>query len=300
MLTKADTGMITIVNHVLTFPGWRRILSEQLHYVVRFGLEWDVWRCNVAGSPRSVADVEALAAEHGIRLDQVVRNHPNCYEIPALEIASQTHRGKVLYFHTKGVTMPEDPGRQKHRWLMQHFVLRQWRDCVRDLDDHDVAGVYWRSDLPQIPHFTGNFWWANAEFLRGLPDIREYPKQFRLADHLRIHHPRCAAEFWLGSGPVRPRVKSYYCEGVPLVVMADLPDIYACPREIFEQLDGLDPSMPALSLSANADSPLSRFANSRSRLKRRIRGAIPRVLAESIQRRRTAFLDWWHLLRRRS
>lgn len=236
--------MVTIVNHIYAAPGrgWQAIWLEQLSYIRRYDLPVHNWYCNVAGTRADAKAVASIAGKHGLTFTGLSRSHPSAYEIPAIRLVQEHSKDKVLYFHSKGVSMPMEITRMKHRWLMQAFVLAKWRDCVADLDSHDIAGVNWRSDLPEIPHFSGTFWWATQSWISKLPDIDDFCRSFGTLPHLMPHHPRCAAEFWIGSGSGQPNVKSYYCEGVEFghqdaEYLRTLPASVALPAEIQADVD---------------------------------------------------------------
>lgn len=91
----------------------------------------------------------------------------------------------VLYAHTKGA-YHVSPVTAAHRKFMTAGVVGRWHDAVAALADHQVAGCFW--DVPAVPyqHFTGNFWWARAGYLAGLPPVPD--------------DDRFAAERWLGMG----------------------------------------------------------------------------------------------------
>lgn len=107
---------------------------------------------------------------------------------------------KIFYFHTKGIMMHyvldfvKFPHNTCYDWrqLMQYFCLEKYKECVSELDSYDLVGVNWR-DLP-FPHFSGNYWWANSEYIKSLPnpiDVRSY---YKGNDQTRV-----AYEFWVAS-----------------------------------------------------------------------------------------------------
>lgn len=117
----------------------------------------------------------------------------------------------ILYAHNKGSFHPtntmglneNDPWRR----AMTAYLIEQWRDRVDELLWHDAltwnwlpVGTYelWAQNTRVIdaPMATGNFWWANAGYLRKLPVLPD-----TLTEENRIE-----AEVWLGTG--NPRVKS--------------------------------------------------------------------------------------------
>jgi len=88
----------------------------------------------------------------------------------------------VLYAHTKGA-YNLSPVTATHREFMTSGVVSRWREATAALEDHDAAGCFWEPYAPS-PHFTGNFWWARAGYLAGLPEVPDTD--------------RFAAELWMG------------------------------------------------------------------------------------------------------
>lgn len=110
-----------------------------------------------------------------------------------LHSASQFEDGAFLYLHTKGITQKYHSFADDWRRLMQHFCIARWHDCVEKLREYDCVGVNWTT-VP-APHFSGNFWWANAEYIRKLP--------------VPIHtKDRYDYEMWIGS--LQPSAFSFH------------------------------------------------------------------------------------------
>jgi hypothetical protein len=71
-------------------------------------------------------------------------------------------------------------------------VVRNHSECTRLLLTHDAAGTNWRGD-----HYSGNFWWARAEHVRRLPDVRTLrtaPRPITADPTLNV---RLQCEFWV-------------------------------------------------------------------------------------------------------
>ena len=117
----------------------------------------------------------------------------------------------ILYAHNKGSFHPtntmgvneNDPWRR----MMTAHLIEQWRERIPELGGYDVlawnwlpVGEYtlWSQSVQEIktPSASGNFWWARAGYLRGLP-----PVPIDLTEDNRV-----LAEEWLGLND--PRVKS--------------------------------------------------------------------------------------------
>jgi len=96
---------------------------------------------------------------------------------------------KVLYMHTKGITQPMQ---STHDWrkIMEYYCIERWQECVKKLEEHDAVGCLYMDHCyyGYFPHFSGNFWWANSDYINKLDDSY-------LSSGIRQNR-----EFWIGSG----------------------------------------------------------------------------------------------------
>jgi hypothetical protein len=122
----------------------------------------------------------------------------------------------VAYLHTKGIRhlTPQNPNllvvRNVNSWrhLLEYGVLERWEECIQQLDTHDVAGINFHEQ--PVKHFGGNFWWANADYIRKLahPHSREFAT-LDIADAGNLR--RVSYEMWVGSGD--PKAFSFPVSG---------------------------------------------------------------------------------------
>lgn len=98
---------------------------------------------------------------------------------------------KILYIHTKGVTAPNNKNIIDWRNYMSFFNIIKYKEAIHFLNTYDTCGV----DLVNEPttHYSGNFWWANTNFLKTLPKIEEISNP----DSKKILTLRHNAEFWI-------------------------------------------------------------------------------------------------------
>jgi hypothetical protein len=99
---------------------------------------------------------------------------------------SLTNR-RILYLHTKGVTHSHPLAKKNvDAWVeyLDLYNIHKWKECVDALDTNDVAGGLYESSNPK--HFSGNFWWANTNYIKTLPEITE--KNYKLFNR---------GEFWI-------------------------------------------------------------------------------------------------------
>jgi GR25 family glycosyltransferase involved in LPS biosynthesis/GT2 family glycosyltransferase/tetratricopeptide (TPR) repeat protein len=96
------------------------------------------------------------------------------FERPTLDLVRRFARvhadSRILYLHTKGVShVPPHPFVDDWRRYLLYVLVEHHAACLAALDAYDVVGCDRRED-PQ-PHFSGNFWWANAGHLQFLPEV---------------------------------------------------------------------------------------------------------------------------------
>lgn len=120
----------------------------------------------------------------------------------------------VLYEHQKGSSHAQgsDYGTFAGKWRirMMHYLVSNWRYCVRDLGTYDAVGCHWLTgqgwDHSQH-YFAGNCWFARASFLKTLPSI--FKRERIKTSGIDSLESRYEAEVWIGNGRM-PFIKSYY------------------------------------------------------------------------------------------
>jgi hypothetical protein len=119
---------------------------------------------------------------------------------------------KLWYIHTKGVSFVDSdelkPFVSAWRKYMEYFIVDKYENCINELNNNDICGVEWKQgstiEKYNHPHFSGNFWWSNSDYIKKL----EIPK---------IKQDRFYYEFWIGSCLEEYTYKcfhSYYEHGV--------------------------------------------------------------------------------------
>lgn len=153
----------------------------------------------------------------------------------------------VWYIHTKGANSyrpNSQPGPLGWRRFMEYYVLQHWRFLRGALWGHDCAGVQLRPE--PWPHFSGNFWWARASYLRTLP----VPMLTR---------SRTEAEEWLGLMGPRFYTALRWCIPDLYAVMPD-PGLYSFYEPIRDRLTAGGDAEEA---SVESRAYLAMFLNSR-------------------------------------
>lgn len=95
---------------------------------------------------------------------------------------------KILYMHTKGISYGIDhvfyQGVKAWNHFMMYCLVDQYEKCLPILKVYDTVGVNYRPlEHGNGQHYSGNFWWATANYIQHLPI--QYLKD--------KYHP----EFWL-------------------------------------------------------------------------------------------------------
>ena len=186
--------------HVALFPPWREVVEAQCGRIRGSGLLEKSSRIlvGVVGDPRE--DLEPIARWLGPRAEVRHLGPLSAYEFPTLQwLHDEAKAGPedlaCWYVHTKAISHGIEAGRRQ-RAGMEALILDNHATCLELLEGHDACGPDWKlTGFGRAqPHFAGNFWWANARYLRRLPP----PMSLPLDD-------RYQAEFWIGLEPeIRP------------------------------------------------------------------------------------------------
>ena len=80
----------------------------------------------------------------------------------------------MLYVHTKGISHTH-PILKKNigAWVkyLDLYTINKWEECIEGLKDNDAAGGLYEASNPK--HFSGNFFWANSEYIKSLPRLNK-------------------------------------------------------------------------------------------------------------------------------
>ena len=195
--------------HCACMGHWREVMDSHFKLFESVGLTEKIWGC-VLGDGDDGQEAYRIADRYGIQFVNeqtflIPSNGLDAYEVPTLCLierwAQDNPQGVCLYAHTKGVSAPHDEIKQDWRRLMDACVIENWYANLRMIQDVDAIGVDWQ-DSTTDPHFSGNFWMAQADWIRGLMPIRDF-RQSRAGTRHIMNHPweRMCAEMWLGSKP---------------------------------------------------------------------------------------------------
>lgn len=208
-LTKWRLG---VFYHVACIGNWREVTAEQLDLCRKVGLDGLHVIC--LGDREQRLELELALQMRGIEYaSEYWSSDLHMYEVPSITLLQdwcRNHRSAfALYFHTKGVSSPDDLHKRRWRSIMEREVIARWKENARILKDGvDVVGVNWR-DTPPTSHMPGNFYMARAEFVsENLQDFGQYYRHPPFWDSWPSNSHRLQCEFWLGSYRTEPRVHS--------------------------------------------------------------------------------------------
>ncbi len=190
--------------HVAALNHWREVVSEHFEILSRRQFNGLI-KIGFIGSLNDYMFVDEAAKRWNLRVSLGYRSTNLAdFEFPTLRLLEADCRegfdGTVLYFHTKGLSSPGDRERFYWRRLMNYAVLFHWRQCMSLLNNYDACGVGW---IPwaEGAHFSGNFWWANAKWIRCLAPLNTHSAPlYEWRDANDPHgNRRYACETWISS-----------------------------------------------------------------------------------------------------
>ena len=128
---------------------------------------------------------------------------------------------KILYLHSKGASYDDE--RRKTNPLCTDKFAKQWTNqmheylidnhemCMQNLNERETDGLSFLN--APLPHYSGNFWWGNANYIIKLKTYDEFYRSreeyfnYRKLSNIDRKRPmftsnaeRMLAEFWLCSG----------------------------------------------------------------------------------------------------
>lgn len=157
--------------HVAMMNDWVPLVMEQEARLIKSGLLAATGKVIVGivgkDDPTKWRMSDELARKAVIVRDSNLRHYEHVTLGALQQEAKSGGNFKAWYVHTKGVSGNGKPACVRDwRRVMEHFVIDRFGECVVALDSCDACGINLRRSPP---HFSGNFWWANAGHLRRLP-----------------------------------------------------------------------------------------------------------------------------------
>jgi len=182
-----------VLEYFAFFPTLERIIYENKYFNFNIKLEkvCFIHSCNLEETGTKVLE-ELLELVSNVNFDLIYINNigipldaskfsKNVYinnyskntflfELPTIElmnIFSKLYPNvKVLYLHTKGITHSNSSNVADWRRLMTYFLIEKSNICIEKLNSYDAVGCNYQNK--PFKHFSGNFWWANTNYLKTL------------------------------------------------------------------------------------------------------------------------------------
>ena len=165
-----------IVYHIYCVGNYLEVVKHQLNRLKTSGLyDWcDKLEITCVDTLNQFEGIDELVKD----LDKAVLNKfvDNHYEYEGINKVweySQQYKGKIFYFHTKGVSnlytnletkiisQRKQIGIGWWKEIMEYFLIDNFQDCLQKLDEYEQCGV-----TNNDKWWWGNFWWANLSFVR--------------------------------------------------------------------------------------------------------------------------------------
>lgn len=176
--------------HICTIGVWKKVLTHLLSVIQDSGLSDIVTeiRLGILGDPIEVVHLLLDTFKILYHKTRIIFHSPDItlYERPTLEHlrqASESEVCNILYLHTKGISSKNDHIRifiQEWIDMMLYFLVYGYSTCLQLLYHHPTIGCNVHTNVvnkfhqlnattSNKKHYSGNFWWANSEYVRLLP-----------------------------------------------------------------------------------------------------------------------------------
>jgi hypothetical protein len=178
--------------HVYAAGHWQEPVQEHIASLEYSGIAQHLTRIYVGyvGSDKQIAEAEQFIQER-IPTTTIARSAEGWEQETMGHIPNYVTDQPVLYSHTKGASDPSPINKAWRRSMTQECIIN-WRRCLVELQTHDIVGCHWLMAADLKWFFGGTYWWANADYIRTLPEIRK--------------ENRFQAEHWIG---LNPNVKAF-------------------------------------------------------------------------------------------
>lgn len=180
--TNNESTPLYAFSHNYLINNWEDILDNQLKLLKESELydELTSFYMGVYGDDESFNTFKNKIEKYDTLFKIYInRIYDNLYEYPTIQQLhnfSKMQDGYVLYFHLKGVWSSNKSNINKdaiNSWrdCLEYFNIEKWKNCVQKLDQgYDVVGALYNYNKLE-PLFSGNFWWANTNYLKKLPEL---------------------------------------------------------------------------------------------------------------------------------
>lgn len=170
--------------HVYANGDWQPPVQEHIQSLQQSGLLQNIEHMYVGyvGDDKRIQEVETFI-DSQLPTITINKSKKGWEQETMRKIPQYLSNNPVLYTHTKGASDPSPINVAWRRSMTKECVIK-WERALCTLDKHDIAGCHWVSSADLKWFFGGTFWWATAEYLKTLPEIR--------------NENRWQAEHWIG------------------------------------------------------------------------------------------------------
>lgn len=159
-------------------------------WILNYGVERAIPLCT--SNPGNIS--ACIHHANAVHMVQVATDCSN-FEAPTVKFISDLSRvlsndAQILYMHNKGVSYAEIPQSiTDYRNMMIYFLVEKHYACFHLLQSGvlDVLGINFRGNAKQGHFFSGNFWWATAEYISNIPHFSFSHKYS--AERFILSHP---------------------------------------------------------------------------------------------------------------
>ena len=110
--------------------------------------------------------------EYVLITNKEFNNEADTFNFMLKKAESYEKNTPMLYIHTKGASHTHPILKKNiNAWVryLDLYTINKWEECIQGLEDNDAAGGLYEASNPK--HFSGNFWWANSDYLKTLPRL---------------------------------------------------------------------------------------------------------------------------------
>jgi ADP-heptose:LPS heptosyltransferase len=220
---------IKVFYHVAELPGWNNMMTDQLTTLYESGLleAADQVHICVNGDMKNFDPAKSVTKQFkNIQWHQVNKD-AKLNEYPTLDFLKKhcddsNEEFYICYMHMKGLSRPTDSNTRDWRKYLEFWGIERWKTNVSALDeDVDAVGTNWfdkhevvldprGNKVTVFPHFSANFWWARASYIRSLKPL-VHPDNIVIGEFGELQQQpyseanmRYDNEAWIGSG--KPRI----------------------------------------------------------------------------------------------
>jgi hypothetical protein len=197
---------IKIYCHVVDQPYWKEFVSNKIEMMKSAGL-WNAASEIIFCAHGSSEVFNFLKTEDKVRIVMhatSVKPFNEQYTNRTIkhEADATIDNDYILRFHLKGINWVNNadyPKVYEYANLLNYYNIVKWESVIEKLDQgYEAVGVNWVKD--PWPHFVGNIWWSNSNYIKKLkllpePHTTGFVQQIPGNATWAVHD----AESWIGT-----------------------------------------------------------------------------------------------------